>query len=365
MKRREILIGVGALTAVGGGGTYGTLHRMGSMTDYDAAMATTRAALSARPGMLEFIRMATLAPSGHNTQPWRFRIGKDHIEIVPDLSRITPVVDPDNHHLYVALGCAAENIVLAAGAGGYRGTVGFSAANDSVVTVSLEDGTAGDMALADAIPKRQSTRTEFDGQQVSNADLQALSDAAGIPGVDVVLITDRLRKDKVCELVIEGNTTQMTDPAFMRELKHWLRFNPREALETGDGLFSVLSGNPILPTWAGPGLFDCFVSAQSENEIYASQLRSSSGIAVFVSEASGPEHWIQVGRSCERFALQATALGLKHAFVNQPVEVAALRPALADLVGLGGRRPDILMRFGHAAERPFSARRSPQAVILP
>lgn len=170
--------------------------------------------------------------------------------------------------------------------------------------------------------------------------------------------------DKVRELVVEGNTAQMTDPAFMRELKHWLRFNPREALETGDGLFSVLSGNLILPTWAGPHLFDWFVTAGSENDTYAKQLRSSPGIAVFVAEASGPDHWVRVGRSCQRFALQATALGLKHAFVNQPVEVAALRPALASLVGLGGRRPDIVMRFGHAADRPFSARRPSWAVLV-
>lgn len=65
------------------------------------------------------------------------------------------------------------------------------------------------------------------------------------------------------------------------------------------------------------------------------------------------------GRASQRFALQATALGLKHAYINQPVEVAALRPELAELVGLPGRRPDLVMRFGYGPALEFSARRPP------
>ena len=71
-----------------------------------------------------------------------------------------------------------------------------------------------------------------------------------------------------------------------------------------------------------------------------------------------------VGRACQRFSLQATALGLKHAFINQPVEVARLRPDLAALAGLPGRRPDIVMRFGHGPTLAYSARRPVGAVIV-
>jgi hypothetical protein len=61
--------------------------------------------------------------------------------------------------------------------------------------------------------------------------------------------------------------------------------------------------------------------------------------------------------------LQATALGLKHAFVNQPVEVASLRPELASFAGLPGRRPDLVMRFGYGPTLPFSARRPVEATL--
>ena len=72
---------------------------------------------------------------------------------------------------------------------------------------------------------------------------------------------------------------------------------------------------------------------------------------------------MRAGRACQRFALQATALGLKHAFINQPVEVANLRPESASLVGMAGRRPDIVVRFGYGPELPFSARRPVSAVL--
>jgi hypothetical protein len=61
----------------------------------------------------ELVRYATLAASSHNTQPWKFAPRERSISIVPDLARRTPVVDPDDHHLYVSLGCAAENMVHA------------------------------------------------------------------------------------------------------------------------------------------------------------------------------------------------------------------------------------------------------------
>jgi hypothetical protein len=97
---------------------------------------------------------------------------------------------------------------------------------------------------------------------------------------------------------------------------------------------------------------------------YARQLASSAGVAVFVAKKEDREHWVLAGRACQRFALQATALGLKHAFINQLVEVARLRPDLAKLVGLAGRRPDLVMRFGYGAALPFSARRPVESVVV-
>lgn len=364
MKRRQVLAAGGVVVIAGAGATYAGLRRMGSMDPYNDSVMAMRAALPERPDMRDLIRFATLAPSGHNTQPWRFRVDGKGIDILPDFSRRTAVVDPDDHHLFVGLGCAAENLALAAGASGRPGDLSFDTAGDGSVAFRFGGAPPIDAALFAAISRSQSTRDEYDGAQVSVADLGKLAQAAAVPGVDLVLITDRPRMERIRELVVAGNSAQMADAAFLQELKAWVRFNPRAAIDTGDGLFSGSSGNPSVPTWLGPLLFDWTVNAASENDKYARHLKSSAGVAVFVSHAPDRDHWVRAGRACQLFALQATALGLKHAFINQPVEVASLRPELANLVGMPGRRPDIVMRFGYGPPLPFSARRPVPSVLV-
>ena len=134
----------------------------------------------------------------------------------------------------------------------------FDPANGGSIGFAHEPGPASPSSspLFDAIPHRQSTRADYDGRPVSPRDLDLLASAATDPGVDLVLLTDRPRIDRLRELVTTGNSAQMADPAFVRELKAWLRFNPHAALRSGDGLYSVASGNPSLPDWLGPRAFD-------------------------------------------------------------------------------------------------------------
>jgi len=362
VKRRTFLVGSAAL-ATGVTGVSAGFARAGALRAYSDAMDMLRAPLRAQGDVRELVRLATLAANGHNAQPWRFRIGDGAIQILPDLSRRTPAVDPDDHHLYASLGCAAENLALAAAASGRVGELRFDSGGDGAIVFEHVPGKARPSALADAIPRRQSTRTTYDGRPAAAGELAALERATELAGVDVVLLTDRARMAKLRELVIAGNDSQMADRAFMDELRRWMRFDPRVALEYGDGLFSAASGNPALPTWLGLPLFDLAFTARSENDKYALHLGSSAGAAVFFGTRDDPAHWVAVGRACQRFALQATALGLKVAFVNQPVEVAGLRAELAALAGLAGRRPNLVIRFGRGPELPMSPRRPVAAVI--
>ena len=85
------------------------------------------------------------------------------------------------------------------------------------------------------------------------------------------------------------------------------------------------------------------ITVESENDRYARQVRNSAGIAVFTGQQADPAHWVEVGRCYERFALQATALGVRNAFLNQPVEVGAVRPQFASWLGVPDQRPDLVV----------------------
>ena len=80
-------------------------------------------------------------------------------------------------------------------------------------------------------------------------------------------------------------------------------------------------------------------------------MRSSAGIVVFVGEKADPEHRIKVGRSFQRFALQATGLGIRTAHVNQPVDVPSVRPEFARWLGMRDARPDLVIRFCSSRSR--------------
>jgi hypothetical protein len=364
LMRRQVVLGAAAC-----GTLAPSLVACSSGTEEQEAAHTVRKPITAKPDdraglMRELVRYATLAPSSHNTQCWTFHLQDRAIVIAPDLSRRCPIVDPDDHHLYVSLGCATENLAHAALANGLQADVRLDPTGAGSVVVGLDATKASTSALFQAISERQCTRGDYDGKPISSDELRLLERAGTGNGVRVMLLTERAAMEGVLEYIVAANTAQMNNPAFVEELKAWIRFGAAEAERTGDGLFSGTTGSPVVPRWLGSRLMGLFFTPKSENERYARQIRNSAGMAVFVSEASDKAHWVETGRCYERFALQATSLGIRNAFLNQPVEVAALRPVFAAALGLGGQRPDLVVRFGRGPTMPRSLRRPVEAVLV-
>lgn len=355
LTRREMLLASTAGVLAGCAG--------GTVDAYEDAVAQSRAVLARDADMREFVRYATLAANSHNTQPWRFALSKQQVTIGPDFSRRTPVVDPDDHHLFASLGCAAENFILAAEARGKRCELSFDSSGDGRIVIALADGPAVESPLFSAIPQRQCTRSDYDGRAVPASDIAALEEAARMDGIRLLMIMDPQKREGVLDYVIEGNSAQMDNPAFVSELRQWLRFNKSQALETRDGLFSASSGNPTLPGWIADLIFGFVFTKGGENDRYARQIRSSSGIAVFISDRNDKQHWVDAGRSYQRFALQAAALGISQAPVNQAVEVAPVRAQFSSWLALGEERPDLIVRFGYGSPLPKSLRRPVEEVI--
>lgn len=358
VSRRTVLVGgisLAALAAVG----YGAWPRE---EPYEEAVQRQRRLLSATPGLRDLVRVATLAANGHNSQPWRFRLADRGLSILPDFTRRTRVVDPDDH-LYVSLGCATENLVIAAVAAGQAAEVAIGDAGTPRVDIAWSAARPASGPLYKAIPLRQSTRSLHDGQPIAQGDMALLATAARQDGVSVRFFTDAIHRDAIADFVIAGNSAQMDDPAFVQELMDWLRFSPALAVATGDGLFSACSGNPVMPQWIGERMFRAFFTRDAENRKYAEHIRSSAGVAVFVGDRADPDHWIRVGRSFQRFALQATALGIRTAHINQPVEVPSVRSEFSAWLGQPDARPDLVIRFGRAPAMPMSLRRPVSAVL--
>ncbi len=362
VTRRKLVLGSGA-TAVATGAGYHMLTRAGPA--YRVAVVDTWSAKTpSEIGEFNYLaHYATLAANSHNTQPWRFSRTDDTVIIRPDMTRATPAADPDHHHLCASLGCAAENLSLAATAAGSSVSITYNPDGDGAVEIRPGAGSPHSDGLFDAIMERQCTRSEYDGRAISAERIVQLETAAQVDGCRLIVIPDRVRIEQMLELATAANTIQIEDAKFAEELKQWLRFNGAQAAATRDGLYTACTGNPSLPPFLGRIMFDLFFSAGSENDKLSRQLRSSSGLAVFVTDKDDKAHWVQSGRSYQRFALRATTLGIRHAFVNQLVDVPAVRAEFSQLLGIADQRADLVVRYGHAPAKPKSLRRPISEVI--
>lgn len=339
-----------------------------ALTDeYDKTASDLRRPWSEQVGVLdarELIRHATLASSSHNTQPWKFRIQQDSITILPDFSRRCPAVDPDDSHLFKSLGCAAENLVHAAAAQGFSADVRFDPGEDGVIVLLNRDASARATKLYQAIAKRQCVKTAYDGTPLVAPELEILEKAGERENVRTIMLLSEAQKDAVIDYVTRGNLAQLTDRAFRDELVSWIRFNPGEAIRTGDGLSVRTSGQPALPTWLAKWIIGLVLTPKGQAETDAKNIRSSAGVAVFVSSHNDKAAWVEVGRAYEHFALQATSFNIRTALINQPIEVRPLRPQFESWLGLDGEHAQLMVRFGHGPMAPFSLRRPIDDVII-
>jgi hypothetical protein len=356
------MIGTG-LSVTGAGASY--LSWPGADPAYRAAVdenrKSVRAASSTMPDVPELVRFATLAANSHNTQPWLFETRGNTLGVAPDRTRRCPVVDPEDRHVIASLGCAVENLVLASAASGHEAAVAFRS-QDRSADITFERTTPRSRPAFTAIPRRQSTRAPFEPRPLALDVLSALETSSATPGVRARFITARSDLDKLKELVVLGNTKQCQDPAFVDELRRWVRFNQRQAALTGDGLYAGSSANPTLPTWLGNVIFPYVFTAAAENPKYEAQINGSAGALILYPEADDAAGWFQVGRASQRFQLEATALGILTSFVNQPIEVASVRSQLMSWLG-DGLRPALMIRFGRGKPLPYGLRRPVKAVL--
>lgn len=175
------------------------------------------------------------------------------------------MVDPDDHHLFATLGCAVENIVVAARHYGYDDTrVDASSPRNGIIIhlastakehhheskQNKDEHSVAD-ALYEAVFKRQCTRADYDGNPLDDGELKVLQDACkGYRGVSMHLYTDTSDRKKILNHIIQANTDQLQNKDFMKGmkgLKTWIRFGESEAVTTGDGLFGKCNGNPVIP----------------------------------------------------------------------------------------------------------------------
>jgi t-SNARE complex subunit (syntaxin) len=311
------------------------------------------------PAFMEILKDAGRAPSGHNTQPWKFRAKGNQLIIRPDFDRRLKVVDADDHALFISLGCALENLTLSAKAHHFKPseTTNFvDDKNEIIVDLIETEGIEKDL-LYDFIQSRQCTRTGYDDTPIDESLLEELIESAKNEVVEIIYITDKNRIKELEPFIIEASNLQFNNQQFVNELVNWFRFSRKIAEEKRDGLWTASMGLPNMPKPIGNFIMKNFVSAKSEAKRWKNLINQSAGFALFVIKENSKENWVKLGQSFERFCLKATQLNIKHAHVNMPCEEITVRQKLIKHFKLrNGKQPLLLIRLGYAEAMPYSYR---------
>jgi hypothetical protein len=316
----------------------------------------------------ELVQWVIKAPSGHNAQPWQFKTSDQAIRILPDLRRRLPVVDPDDHALFISLGCALENLMVAANHFRLDARVELFPSSEPeeciMVWLSPKENRDEDR-LFPAIVTRQSNRGPYDGRPIPAIDLETLQKATKQESVRCQMFVGSAEVEPLIPFILEGTRRQYRDKAFVRELVSWIRFNRAEAKKFQDGLYALAMGAPAAPRWLGTLFMTVFTNPESMAHNYSALARGSSALALFIASKNDKSHWVQLGRSFQRFALTATSLGISSAHLNMPCEVLAVRKRLQEHLRLGEAQPLLLLRLGYGKPVPYSLRRPTEQVLLP
>ncbi len=315
------------------------------------------------------LNYALFAPSQYNTQPWLFSLQNENVELYADSTRRLPVVDPDDRELLLSCGAACLNLRLAMRQFGYRPTLEYFFSGEQKPTLlarfrfgAKATPTNEENRLFSAILRRHTNRSLFETRAVSQTMLNRMQALAGLEGIWLHIVQDEPTRQVIADLILDGDGQQWAQPGFREEVRRWLHLHdsgyvdglPRSARPRGS---SQSTASPLLVR-----TFD-LVREKAEEERDRRLAAGAPVLAVLGAFADTPGDWFAAGMAMERILLEACASGLQTSFVNQPIEIPALRTRLRRTLGRTGF-PQVVIRIGYGDPVSSTPRRSVRDVLL-
>ncbi len=315
------------------------------------------------------LRYAVLAPSSHNTQPWKFALTSAGIGIYADYARRLPVADPDNRELLMSVGAALMNLRVAAAHFCFECVLEYNYSGDSerpLVFARLSPRASRDRVashldmLFPALVRRHTNRNPFLQARVPGSIVNDLKVMGESTQVGLMCSVDGALNMKVAEMVAAADKKQYAGREFRKELAEWVRPN---WTRKGDGItgaaIGVKGAASALGPWATRQLDLGGLRAAKDKNLCA----QAPLLCVIYSEDTVPQ-LLEAGEFLERLWLAVTQEGLHLSFFNMPIEVADMRLCMRQLLSVPSW-PQLLLRIGYSLEKPVpTPRRAVEECII-
>ncbi|MBS2014046.1 MAG: hypothetical protein JST00_14245 [Deltaproteobacteria bacterium] len=324
-------------------------------------------------------RAALLASSPHNTQPWALSIEPSRIELRARLDRNLGAMDGLRREMYVGLGCAIENMAVAAPQVGRSATVELlPVRGDDVLVARLALAPAAPTAapLFDAIARRHTNRGRYLDAPAASALEPALRDLVRDAGVELHFLGAPDQRRAFADATIAATEAIIADAEMSADSDRWYRHSEEEILEKRDGTTLDATGNGASTRTLGKAFSR--PSAETANSYWldGTRARQTTGSAFVILSSrteSTREDQLRVGRVYQRMHLWATTQRLAMQPLNQLAErqdreeVRGLEPVftrrLAGWVG-DRRRAQMLFRIGYPWDEAFASPRRPLEWVI-
>lgn len=312
------------------------------------------------------VRYAILAPSAHNTQPWRFAIVDNHLRVSLDESRALTVSDPTRREMIVSVGAAVTNLLVAAEHFGFRATVEeFPLGDDQVVAdiavaPAADARTPGGDQLFQAIPRRHANRHLYESRKVPQDVLMKFRGfaASGNPHLD--LVEDPAKIQSLADLTGHATAASMRAPEFRAELSQWVRSN---FTKRPDGMPGFSVGVPDVPSLLAPVIVRLPPTAKAEGGKRRAQVLSSPVLGIVSTKGNEKRDWFRAGMLLENIWLLATAEGLRLAVLAAVVETGEMYRDVQTVLG-SPLRLQVFFRTGYGPSDPHPTPRRPLGEVL-
>jgi nitroreductase len=300
--------------------------------------------------LAEAVAVAVRAPSIHNSQPWRFRVGHGRIEIHADRSRQLTVVDTTGRALLVSCGAALFQARIALQAAGWDVSVERMPDpddRDHLATVRVTGPTTMDTAgleaarrLAAAARERRTDRRPFADRPVEPETVDVLVAAVAAEGAMLKPVIERSDRLDLIVAVGRADELELTNPAYLAEMRRWSG-RPEDASEG----VPVTAVPHLEQRQSDVEIRDFEVGATGTLPATAPEQVERAAMFILATDTDSDEQQLRAGEAVAHVLLTATELGLTASPYTQPLEVVGTVSLLRTILG-GVGEPQIVFRVG-------------------
>jgi hypothetical protein len=277
------------------------------------------------------VSAAILASNPHNSQPWLFRVDDRRIDLYANMSRSLKSIDPFLREMYIGLGCALENLMVAARGRGYEPRLVLfpSGGKQSLVArVELKPGTAAEVPHYRAIGQRHTNRSPYDRERdLGPAVIEAFNKQVLSRNATLLSFPASDREGKLfAEGTIEATAKYIADSVMLKDSHHWFRYSLEEVNEKRDGLSVIGLGMPEWQTRVALSLPESWMGDFGKKWLEATESQHCATAPRFgviaVRNRDDKAQLLDAGRLWQRLHLEATLQGVAMHPLNQMMEMA-------------------------------------------